>query len=98
MKRKLRLRARIVRGGGVRESFRTVVQRWAGREAFEGLKVPFIHLVGPIAGLLFISTEKLAFSSERSLRFTTSTGEFIREPYKVFIPLKKIKRAAQMQM
>ncbi|KAK9153130.1 hypothetical protein Sjap_000610 [Stephania japonica] len=43
LKRKLRLGARIVQGGGVRESFRGACSTLGGREAFEGLTVPFIH-------------------------------------------------------
>ncbi|KAK9130475.1 hypothetical protein Sjap_010962 [Stephania japonica] len=37
MKRKLRLGAGIVQGRWSAREFSTVVQRWAGREAFEGL-------------------------------------------------------------
>ncbi|KAH9771799.1 GEM-like protein 4 [Citrus sinensis] len=51
--------------------------------------------VGPIAGLLFISTNKVAFCSERSLKFCSPSGELIRVHYKVLIPLSKIKRVDQ---
>ncbi|TXG56837.1 hypothetical protein EZV62_018150 [Acer yangbiense] len=51
--------------------------------------------VGPIAGLLFISTDKVAFCSETSLKFCSSNGELLRLYYKVLIPVEKIKRVNQ---
>ncbi|KAK3173847.1 hypothetical protein Dsin_033044 [Dipteronia sinensis] len=51
--------------------------------------------VGPIAGLLFISTDKVAFCSETSLKFYSSNGELLRLHYKVLIPVEKIKRVNQ---
>ncbi|KAK9137062.1 hypothetical protein Sjap_007656 [Stephania japonica] len=75
VKRKLRLRARIVRGGGLQRVFETVVQRWADEKLLKVSQVPLIHhFAGSIAGLLFISLKSW--------------------PFPVFIPLKKIKRAA----
>jgi hypothetical protein len=38
---------------------------------------------GPIAGLLFISTEKVAFCSERSIKFSSPSGKSVRVHYKV---------------
>ncbi|KAK1270708.1 GEM-like protein 4 [Acorus gramineus] len=52
----------------------------------------FTTSFSPITGLLFISTEKIAFCSERSLTFTSPNGNLVRTPNKVIIPLKKIKR------
>lgn len=34
---------------------------------------------------------KLLFENERSIAYSSSTGELIRTPYKVLIPIKKIK-------
>ncbi|KAH7692196.1 GRAM domain-containing protein [Dioscorea alata] len=47
---------------------------------------------GPISGMLFISTDKIAFHSERSITVTSPTGNLIKVPYKVLIPLNRIKR------
>ncbi|KAK9117826.1 hypothetical protein Scep_015919 [Stephania cephalantha] len=94
VKRKLRLGARIVQGGGVQRVFRQLFNVGPDEKLLKVSQCYLFTTAGPIAGLLFISTEKLAFCSERSLRFTTSNGEFIRVPYKVLIPLQKIKRAA----
>lgn len=38
---------------------------------------------GPISGMLFISTDKIAFHSERSITVTSPTGNLIKVPYKV---------------
>jgi hypothetical protein len=38
---------------------------------------------GPIAGILFISTEKIAFHSDRPLSLVCSKGGRTRVPYKV---------------
>lgn len=48
---------------------------------------------GPIAGLLFISTHKLAFCSHTSVSFSSLKGDSLTlQYYKVLIPLRKIKR------
>ncbi|GLT54303.1 hypothetical protein SLA2020_275130 [Shorea laevis] len=53
--------------------------------------------VGPIAGLLFISTDNVAFCSDRSIKISSPNGEMIRIHYKVLIPLRKIKRVEQSE-
>ncbi|KAL6312260.1 hypothetical protein AAG906_022016 [Vitis piasezkii] len=52
---------------------------------------------GPIAGLLFISSQRIAFCSDRSTKFSSPNGELIRIHYKVSIPLRKIQRANQSE-
>ncbi|GFP89229.1 gem-like protein 7, partial [Phtheirospermum japonicum] len=44
--------------------------------------------------LLFISNNRIAFCSERSIKVTSSTGKLLKVHYKVMIPLEKINRAA----
>ncbi|KRG90601.1 hypothetical protein GLYMA_20G101800v4 [Glycine max] len=46
---------------------------------------------GPLAGFLFISTDKVAFCSERSMKVFTQKCHMLRIRYKVATPLKKIK-------
>ncbi|KAG0477762.1 hypothetical protein HPP92_012481 [Vanilla planifolia] len=46
---------------------------------------------GPIAGALFISTKKIAFHSDRSIKLTSAREEIARIPYKVVIPLRRMK-------
>ncbi|KAL2904971.1 GEM-like protein 4 [Bienertia sinuspersici] len=53
---------------------------------------------GPIAGLLFISSDKLAFCSPTPIvKLSSPTRELLRFHYKVVIPLTKIERANQKE-
>ncbi|XAR55211.1 hypothetical protein NMG60_11035221 [Bertholletia excelsa] len=52
---------------------------------------------GPIAGILFISTAKVAFCSERSITVPSSSGHLLRTPYKVSIPVNKIRSANESE-
>nr|CAN83539.1 hypothetical protein VITISV_021330 [Vitis vinifera] len=95
VKGKLSLGARILQIGGVKRVFK---QNFGVREGEKLLKVSQCYLsttAGPIAGLLFISTQRVAFCSERSIKFSSPNGELVRIHYKVSIPLRKIKRANQ---
>ncbi|XP_057424451.1 GEM-like protein 4 [Lotus japonicus] len=97
IKRKLSLGALIVQVGGVEKVFN---QNFSVKEGEKLLKVSQCYLSttsGPLAGLLFISTEKVAFCSERSLKVFTQKGHMRRIRYKVSIPLKKIKCVNQSQ-
>ncbi|KAJ4973884.1 hypothetical protein NE237_007058 [Protea cynaroides] len=97
VKGKLRLGARIFQEGGLEKLFKQIFNVRAGEKLLNAFQCYLSTTVGPVAGLLFISTERLAFCSERSLTFTLPTGEQIRTPYKVMIPLKKIKVANQSE-
>ncbi|GMP92301.1 hypothetical protein CsSME_00042585 [Camellia sinensis var. sinensis] len=97
VKGKLSLGAKIIRAGGVEKIFK---HNFSIREGEKLLKASQCYLsttAGPIAGLLFISTDKVAFFSDRSIKLSSPTGEFIRIRYKVVIPLVKIKRANESQ-
>ncbi|MCD9642192.1 hypothetical protein HAX54_028875 [Datura stramonium] len=50
-----------------------------------------------MAGLLFVSTDKIAFCSERSIKLSSPTGKFIRIHYKVSIPISKINKAKESE-
>ncbi|QCE08751.1 hypothetical protein DEO72_LG9g3781 [Vigna unguiculata] len=89
--RKLSLGARILRVGGVENVFK---QFFSVREGERLLKASQCYLSttsGPLPGFLFISTDKVAFCSERSMKVFTHSGQMLRIRYKVAIPLKKIK-------
>ncbi|XP_027367395.1 GEM-like protein 4 [Abrus precatorius] len=97
VKGKLSLGARILQVGGVEKVF---MQLFGVREGEKLLKASQCYLSttsGPLAGLLFISTDKVAFCSERSIKVSTAKGEFMRVHYKVSIPLEKIKSVNQSQ-
>ncbi|KAJ8548857.1 hypothetical protein K7X08_029838 [Anisodus acutangulus] len=50
---------------------------------------------GPIAGLLFISTDRAAFCSHKPINISSSSGEIIKFYYKISIPLRKVKKAIE---
>ncbi|CAN0909020.1 GEM-like protein 4, partial [Linum grandiflorum] len=79
---KLTLGARILQVGGVRKVFRQLFSVAEGEKLLKASQCYLSTSAGPIAGLLFISTHKLAFCSEVKL---------------VLIPLSKIKRVNQSE-
>uniref|UniRef100_A0A1D1YVK2 GEM-like protein 4 n=1 Tax=Anthurium amnicola TaxID=1678845 RepID=A0A1D1YVK2_9ARAE len=97
LKGKLNLGARILQAGGVERAFRQIFGAREGEKLLKGSQCYLSTTAGPIAGMLFISTEKIAFHSDRSLTVTSPTGETVRIPYKVTIPLRKINRANQSE-
>jgi len=81
--RKLSLGARILRVGGVENVFK---QFFSVREGERLLKASQCYLSttsGPLPGFLFISTDKVAFCSERSMKVFTHSGQMLRIRYKV---------------
>ncbi|KAK6122488.1 hypothetical protein DH2020_043774 [Rehmannia glutinosa] len=98
VKGKLSLGARILQVGGVEKVFK---QKFSiNREDEKLLKASQCYLsttAGPIAGLLFISNDRVAFCSERSIKVSSPTGKLVKLHYKVMIPLRKIKRAIESE-
>ncbi|KAK9274911.1 hypothetical protein L1049_022166 [Liquidambar formosana] len=95
VKGKLSMGARILQVGGVEKVFKQLFSLREGEKLFKASQCYLSTTAGPIAGLLFISTDKVAFCSERSIKLSSSKGELVRIHYKVMIPLRKIKRANQ---
>ncbi|KAK9275283.1 hypothetical protein L1049_022545 [Liquidambar formosana] len=95
VKGKLSLGARILQLGGVEKIFKQLFNVREGEKLFKASQCYLSTTAGPIAGLLFISNDKLAFCSERSIKFSSPKGELVRTHYKVMIPLRKIKAANQ---
>ena len=91
VKGKLTLGAKILQAGGVEKMFR----QWFSVDKNENLlRASQCYLsttAGPIAGLLFVSTARVAFRSDRSLAVSTPRGDKARVPYKVTIPLRMVK-------
>ncbi|WOG83553.1 hypothetical protein DCAR_0102729 [Daucus carota subsp. sativus] len=83
VKGKLRLGARILQVGGVKKVFKQNFSFSEGEKLLKASQCYLYTTAGPIAGLLFISTDRIAFCSERSM--------------KVSIPLNKIKRANESE-
>lgn len=93
VKGKLRLGAKIIQEGGRENIFKQVFGVREGEELLKASQCYLSTTAGPLPGLLFISTEKVAFCSERSITFPSPKGQFVRKPYKVVIPVRKIERA-----
>ncbi|GMY18598.1 GEM-like protein 4 [Fagus crenata] len=92
---KLSLGARILKVGGVGKVFKRLFSVKEGEKLLKACQCYLSTTAGPIAGLLFISTDKIAFCSDRSIKISSPNGEMIRIHYKVMIPLSKIKRVNQ---
>ncbi|XP_055801371.1 putative GEM-like protein 8 [Solanum dulcamara] len=97
VKGKLSLGAKILQVGGLEKIFK---QMFSVRDDEKLLKISQCYLsttAGPIAGLLYISTDKIAFCSERSIKLLSPTGKLLRIYYKVSIPISKIMKAKESE-
>lgn len=84
VKGKLSLGKRIIQQGGRENIFKQVFGLRENEILLNASQCYLSTTSGPIAGLLFISSEKVAFYSERAITFSSSDGRFnIRSPYKV---------------
>ncbi|XP_058754900.1 GEM-like protein 4 [Vicia villosa] len=97
VKGKLRLGARILQVGGVEKVFLQLFVVKDGEMLLKASQCYLSTTSGPIAGLLFISTHKVAFCSEKFIKITSPKGELIRVHYKVSIPREKIQHVNQSQ-
>ncbi|XP_062149917.1 GEM-like protein 4 [Alnus glutinosa] len=97
VKGKLSLGARVLQVGGMDKIFRQLFSVREGEKLLKASQCYISTTAGPIAGLLFISADKVAFCSERSIKISSPKGELFRAHYKVTIPLKKIKRVNQSE-
>lgn len=97
VKGKLSLGAKILQAGGVENIFKRHFTVGQEEKLLKASQCYLSTTAGPIAGLFFISTDRIAFCSERSIKFSTPTGELIRIHYKVMIPVRKILRADESQ-
>lgn len=92
VKGKLSLGARILQAGGVERVFRQAFSAEKGERLVKAHQCYLYTTGGPIAGMLFVSTRKIAFRSDRSLTVTSPAGDVARVPYKVVVSLRRIKR------
>ncbi|KAM7261669.1 hypothetical protein ACFE04_020746 [Oxalis oulophora] len=98
VKGKLILGARIVQLGGVDKIFKQCFGVTRDEKLLRVSQCYLSTTANPIAGLLFISSHKIAFRSERSIKVYASNGESVlRYHYKVMIPITDIKRVDQCQ-
>ncbi|KAJ8769976.1 hypothetical protein K2173_009058 [Erythroxylum novogranatense] len=97
LKGKLSLGAKIIQVGGVKKVFRLLFTVGERERLLKASQCYLSTTAGPIAGLLFISTDKIAFCSERSIKLSSPDGKMVKVHYKVVIPLRKIKAANQSE-
>ncbi|KAK7308600.1 hypothetical protein VNO77_42219 [Canavalia gladiata] len=97
VKGKLSLGAKIIQVGGLEKVFMQLFNVKEGEKLLKASQCYLSTTSGPLAGLLFISTDKVAFCSERSIKAYSSKGHLIRIHYKVVIPLEKIRCVNQSQ-
>ena len=83
VKGKLSLGARILQVGGVKRVFKQIFGVGEGEKLLKASQCYLSTTGGPIAGLLFISSQRIAFCSDRSIKFSSPNGELIRIHYKV---------------
>ncbi|KAJ8752082.1 hypothetical protein K2173_001109 [Erythroxylum novogranatense] len=95
VKGKLSLGAKILQVGGVEKIFKQLFAVSEGDKLLKACQCYLSTSAGPIAGLLFITSDKIAFCSERSIKLSSPDGRSIRVHYKVLIPSGKIKRVNQ---
>ncbi|GFP94016.1 putative gem-like protein 8 [Phtheirospermum japonicum] len=92
VKGKLSLGTRILQMGGVEKVFRHKFNIKDDEKLLKASQCYLSTTAGPIAGLLFISNNRIAFCSERSIKVTSPTGKLLKVHYKVMIPHRKIEK------
>ncbi|KAI4382617.1 hypothetical protein MLD38_008559 [Melastoma candidum] len=90
VKGKLSLGARILQVGGMQKVFKHLFDVTENERLVKASQCYLSTTAGPIAGVLFISSEKIAFCSERTIKLSCPNRKSIRLHYKVAIPLAKI--------
>ncbi|KAI7993759.1 GEM-like protein 4 [Camellia lanceoleosa] len=77
VKGKLSLGAKIIRVGGVEKIFKHNFSIREGEKLSKASQCYLSTTAGPIAGFLFISTDKVAFCSERSIKLSSPKGQAV---------------------
>ncbi|RLN42312.1 hypothetical protein C2845_PM01G38970 [Panicum miliaceum] len=94
IKGKVSFGAKVLQAGSIDKVFREYFVVEKDEKLLKAFQCYLSTTAGPIAGMLFISTEKIAFHSDRPLSIACSKGGKTRVPYKVLIPAKRIKSAS----
>ncbi|KAG0476029.1 hypothetical protein HPP92_012870 [Vanilla planifolia] len=82
VKGKLNLGARILQAGGIEKLYVQNFSVEEGEKLLDAFQCYLSTTAGLIAGVLFISTEKITFHSDRSIKLTSAREEIARIPYK----------------
>eukprot|EP01018_Ginkgo_biloba_P022194 Gb_00889 [translate_table: standard] len=87
---KLRLGAKIVTKGGLEKLFKEIFSVDPQEKLLKTSACYLSTTSGPVAGLLFISNQKLAFCSDQPLYFNSPSGGIARSYYRVGIPVGRV--------
>lgn len=93
MAQTLKGKLRFFQIGGVERAFRKGFSIKGKEKLLKSSQCYLSTTAGPVAGMLFISTERIAFLSNTSIRLASHNGDITRFRYKVMIPLARIKNA-----
>ncbi|XP_071695575.1 GEM-like protein 7 [Rutidosis leptorrhynchoides] len=91
MKHKLTNSARIIQFGSQSKMFRKNFTTKAAEKLLKATQCYLYTTAGEISGFLFVSTERVAFCSIKSIEIYSTTGKLLKFHYKVSIPVGKIK-------
>lgn len=94
MKTKMSLSKRIFQAGSIERYFRKSFTVGMEERLLKAYKCSLFTTAGPIKGRIFITSDRMAFRSKKLLKLSTSKGEVAKVPYKVSVPLGKIKKTA----
>jgi len=83
IKGKVSFGAKVLQAGSIDKVFREYFEVEKDEKLLKAFQCYLSTTAGPIAGMLFISTEKIAFHSDRPLSLACSKGGKTRVPYKV---------------
>ncbi|RYR57949.1 hypothetical protein Ahy_A05g023618 isoform A [Arachis hypogaea] len=97
LKGKLNLGKKIIQKGGRGNIFKHIFGMQEDEKLLKASQCYLYTTAGPIAGVLFVSTKKVAFCSENHITFSSSSGELVSAPYKVLIPVQKIREVNESQ-
>ncbi|KAK1408780.1 hypothetical protein QVD17_40821 [Tagetes erecta] len=92
MKHKLSYGARIIQFGSQEKLFRKNFNITEREKLLQASQCYLYTTAGAIAGLMFVSTERVAFCSHKSIKAYSTTGKLLKFQYKVSIPREKIDR------
>ncbi|KAM0874316.1 hypothetical protein ACQ4PT_037513 [Festuca glaucescens] len=83
VKGKLSVGAKVLQAGSMDKVFRQYFPVEKEEKLLKAFQCYLSTTAGPIAGMLFISTQKIAFHSDSPLDLTSPKGHITRVPYKV---------------
>ena len=83
VKGKLSLGVKVLQAGSMDKVFRQYFRVEKEEKLLKAFQCYLSTTAGPIAGMLFISTRKIAFHSDRPLDLKSPKGRTARVPYKV---------------